>query len=98
MRYASRARILTTRPTCGTSSRRWPAGGRPKRTCSRCGEGMRLAKYQLFPDLAPEEYEELKADIAARGVQVPIEYDEEKNILDGHHRKRICDELGITDF
>lgn len=59
---------------------------------------MGTAAYQLFPDLAPSDYDELKADIAARGVMVPVEYDEARNILDGHHRERICRELGITDF
>ncbi|MDR1574144.1 MAG: ParB N-terminal domain-containing protein [Clostridiales Family XIII bacterium] len=54
--------------------------------------------YQVMPDLRPEEYEELKADIAARGVMVPIEYDERGNVLDGHHRIRACAELGISDF
>ncbi len=33
------------------------------------------------------------ADIAARGVQVPVEYDEHGNILDGHHRVCACQEL-----
>jgi transposase-like protein len=50
--------------------------------------------YQVMPDLSPEEYAALKADIAANGVQVPIEVDEEGNIVDGFHRKQICDELG----
>lgn len=54
--------------------------------------------YQVMPDLSEERYEELKADIEANGVLVPIEYDEKGNLLDGHHRKRICDELGIKDF
>lgn len=44
-------------------------------------------QYQLFPELNESEFSELKADIAERGVMVPIEYDEEGNILDGHHRK-----------
>ncbi len=55
-------------------------------------------QYQLLPDLTTEEYEALKADIAARGVQVPVEYDEAGNVLDGHHRLRACAELGITDW
>jgi ParB family chromosome partitioning protein len=55
-------------------------------------------QYQLFPDLTEAEFAELKADIAERGVMVPIEYDDAGNILDGHHRKRACDELGIKDF
>lgn len=54
--------------------------------------------YQLFPDLTPEEYNELKEDIKARGVQVPIELDEAGSVLDGHHRVKICRELGITDY
>lgn len=54
--------------------------------------------YQFMPDLTPEEYEALKADIAERGVLVPIELDEEGNVLDGHHRLRACEELGITDY
>ena len=55
-------------------------------------------KYQIMPPLSPEEYEELKKDIAARGVQVPVEYDEDGNILDGHHRVLACTELGIKDW
>lgn len=54
--------------------------------------------FQVMPDLSPEEYEELKADIAARGVMVAIEFDEDGNVLDGHHRLKICEELGITDY
>lgn len=54
--------------------------------------------YQVMPNLAIEEYEALKADIAARGVQVPIEFDEDGNVLDGHHRLRACAELGITEY
>ena len=54
--------------------------------------------YQVMPELTPEEYAELKADIAQRGVMVPIEYDELGNVLDGYHRLKICGELGIKDF
>jgi len=54
--------------------------------------------WQLFPHLADDEYEALKADIAERGVLVPVEYDEHGNILDGHHRVRACRELGIKDW
>ena len=57
-----------------------------------------MDKYQLMPDLSPEDYSALKADIAERGVQVAIEYDEDGNVLDGHHRLRACSELGITQW
>ena len=54
--------------------------------------------YQVMPPLTAEEYNELKSDIAQRGVMVPIEYDEHGNVLDWHHRLQICAELGIKDF
>ena len=55
-------------------------------------------KYQVLPDMPSEQFEALKADIAERGVLVPIDVDEQGHILDGHHRYRACVELGVTDF
>ena len=57
-----------------------------------------MTDYQVMPELSPEEYAELKADIEQRGVMVPIEYDEQGNVLDGYHRLKICGELGIKDY
>ena len=54
--------------------------------------------YQLLPALADDDYARLRADIAERGVLVPVEKDEHGNILDGHHRLAICEELGIVDY
>lgn len=51
--------------------------------------------YQLFPDLTPDEFDALAADIRERGVLVPVELDEDGAILDGHHRAKIADSLGI---
>jgi ParB-like chromosome segregation protein Spo0J len=51
--------------------------------------------YQVMPDLSPEEYSALRADIATNGVKHPIHVDEEDNTLDGFNRRRICEELGI---
>jgi ParB-like chromosome segregation protein Spo0J len=48
-----------------------------------------------MPPLSDEEYAALKADIAERGVLVPVVVDQYGRILDGHHRRRIADELGI---
>jgi DNA-binding CsgD family transcriptional regulator len=48
-----------------------------------------------LPKLTQAEYELLRDDIAARGQLVPILVDEDGKVLDGHHRKRACDELGI---
>ena len=49
--------------------------------------------YQLLPEPSPAEYAALKADIAAHGVQVPIELDEKGSVLDGHTRLRAWTEL-----
>ena len=57
-----------------------------------------MSMYQVMPELSADEYSELKADIKERGVMVPIEFDEFGNTLDGHHRLKICEELGITDY
>lgn len=57
-----------------------------------------LEPYQLLPPLTEDEYESLKADIRERGVLVAIEFDENGDVLDGHHRLRIAHELGITDY
>lgn len=50
-------------------------------------------KYQVCRPLTPIEYAALKADIAENGVLVPIEVDEDGEILDGHHRIRAWQEL-----
>lgn len=59
---------------------------------------MNDAPYQLLPPLSPEDYAALEADIIARGVLVPVEYDEAGRILDGHHRVQICESLGLVDW
>lgn len=55
-------------------------------------------QYQVMLPLSVEDYAVLKADIAARGVLVPVEYDDDGNVLDGHHRLKACAELGISDW
>ena len=50
-------------------------------------------KYQIMPPMSAEEFAELKADIKANGVKVPIEFDPEDNVLDGHHRFAAWGEL-----
>jgi ParB-like chromosome segregation protein Spo0J len=52
--------------------------------------------YQFFQPLSDEEYTALKKDIEDRGIKVPIELDSDGNILDGHHRWQIAQELGWT--
>src|SRR5271157_987949 len=51
-------------------------------------------KYRLLPQLDPETYAGLKANIAINGVQVPVVRDEKGYILDGFARAKIAKELG----
>lgn len=46
----------------------------------------RKPKYQLLPHLSDAGFRELKSDIRRRGVLVPIERDENGDVLDGYHR------------
>ena len=59
---------------------------------------MEFGKYQIFEDLDQPSYLSLKESIQEKGVLVPVEYDENGEILDGHHRVKICEELNITTW
>lgn len=52
--------------------------------------------YQVMPALSDEEFDALKASLREHGCLVAIEYDEDGNVLDGHHRLRALRELGVT--
>jgi site-specific DNA-methyltransferase (adenine-specific) len=54
--------------------------------------------YQLLPDLPTWEYQALKESIRRHGVLLPVIKDERGRTIDGHHRERACNELGITDY
>lgn len=56
---------------------------------------MTTSDYQFLPPLLPDEFEALKTSIAERGVDVPIIVDQQDSTIDGYHRERACDELGI---
>jgi len=49
----------------------------------------------ILPKLSSEEYEALKESIRKEGMHYPIIVNREGIILDGHHRFRICQELGL---
>ena len=53
------------------------------------------APYQLFADLAPAIDAALRDSIDRWGVLVPVAKDQHGNILDGHQRARLADELGV---
>src|SRR5262249_2770304 len=71
--------------------------GRAAANAGGCGMSANPEKYQLLPELDPDSFAALKADIAARGVIVPVLIDEFGIIIDGHNRARACRELGIND-
>jgi hypothetical protein len=54
-----------------------------------------MTDYQVMPPLSAEEYAKLRADIAENGVLVPVVKDHHGNLLDGHHRSQVADELGV---
>jgi ParB-like chromosome segregation protein Spo0J len=54
---------------------------------------------KLLPKMSDEEFRELKASIQNEGQHYPIIVNEDLEVLDGHHRFRVCVELGIEpDF
>lgn len=54
-----------------------------------------VSDYQVMPPLSAEQYAALREDIAAHGIRVPVDVDEDGAVLDGHHRAAIAAELGI---
>ncbi len=54
-----------------------------------------MSAFQVMPPLSAEEYAALRDDIAERGIVVPVVVDQHGRLLDGHHRRRIADELQI---
>jgi ParB-like chromosome segregation protein Spo0J len=53
------------------------------------------APFQLFPMLDGATEAALRASIERFGVLVPVMVDQYGRIIDGHHRSRIADELGV---
>lgn len=51
---------------------------------------MSAIRFQVMPPLAPDEYQELRDDIADRGVIEPIHVDEHGVVIDGHHGPASC--------
>lgn len=59
-----------------------------------------LRYSHLLPPLTDEEYANLKADIAAHGITLPVVVEHQINhiydVIDGQHRLKIAAELGLT--
>lgn len=56
---------------------------------------MTQLQLQLFDALPAHIEDALRASIQRFGVLVPVVKDQHGNIIDGHHRSRIADELGV---
>jgi ParB-like nuclease domain len=57
---------------------------------------IKTTKYAHTVDpLTQDQYNQFKRSIAAHGLYHPITINREGDILDGHHRMRACEELGI---
>ncbi len=50
---------------------------------------------ELLPPLPYEQYEKLEQDILQNGCYAPIILNEELNIVDGHHRHKICEKHNV---
>ena len=51
--------------------------------------------YQLLPRLDDDQLRLLRDSIAKNGVLEPVVFDEDGEILDGHHRVEIAEDLGV---
>jgi ParB-like chromosome segregation protein Spo0J len=49
----------------------------------------------LVPKLSPQEYESLKQSIKINGLHIPVVVNQYSVLLDGYHRYKACQELGI---
>jgi len=54
-----------------------------------------MTAYQVARPLDPETHEALRASIERWGVIEPVVVDQYGDIIDGHHRSAIADELGV---
>ena len=48
----------------------------------------------LVYDLSLQEYQSLRVSIQENGIKIPIEINDKNEVLDGHHRARIANEIG----
>src|SRR5438132_6112770 len=71
-------------------------GGKPAQPENHAPVTIRPGhKYQVMPPPTPEERAAVKASIERDRCIVPVEIDEEGNIIGGHLRFEIAQELGI---
>lgn len=52
----------------------------------------------IIPSLSQDDYQRLKSSIQKKGIQLPIQILPDGSIIDGFHRFKIAEELGIKDI
>lgn len=52
----------------------------------------------LFPELSTEEFETLKRSIRKNGIRTPLQIVRENRVIDGRHRLKAAQELGIEEI
>ena len=91
---ASVAKVAHTARSLATLANLPSSEARAERVAGRDAPVTPLQPYQLLPELSEAEFATLKADIAARGVVVPVVVDADSGaIIDGHHRVRAFEAL-----
>ncbi|WP_338753407.1 ParB N-terminal domain-containing protein [Bacillus sp. FJAT-52991] len=56
---------------------------------------VRVADFQVWPEMAAETFEQLVTDIRANGVLYPIILDADFTVIDGHHRLKAAKQVGL---
>jgi N6-adenosine-specific RNA methylase IME4 len=51
---------------------------------------------ELLPPMSAGEYADLRASVAANGLREPIMLHADGRVLDGRHRQRACESLGVS--
>ena len=57
--------------------------------------GVKEEYEALLPKLSVEEFESLKQSIKVNGLLIPLVVNQDNILLDGYHRYKVCQELGI---
>src|SRR5947208_2030813 len=55
------------------------------------------AEAHAVPPIGRESFDALRDDVATRGIQVPIDINDENVILDGHLRLQAAIDLGLAE-
>jgi hypothetical protein len=66
-------------------------------SCNAIEQNATLLEKIPFLDMRPSEWQDFYADIAMRGIKVPLEILADGTVVDGRHRLRAAIELGMKE-